>query len=47
MKNYAIFYEASEEIRVKFNDSKTLPETPKIVFPCIKFLNDGQKMKHL
>ena len=27
-----IFYEASEELRVKLNDSKTLPEVPKIVF---------------
>ena len=27
-----IYYRASEEIRVKFNDSKTLPEVPTIVF---------------
>ena len=39
-----IFYEASEEIRVKFNDSKTLPEVPTIIFRRI--LNFKQKMKH-
>ena len=45
MKNYAIFYEASEEIRVKFNASKTLPEVPSIVFRRI--LNVEQKNETL
>lgn len=40
-----IYYGASEEIRVKFNDLKTLPEVRTIVFRRI--LNVIQKMKHL